>query len=190
MKGDAMREKFREIYNRAPRLFRAPGRVNIIGEHTDYNEGFVLPFAIDRETLVAGARREDLIINVHALDVGENLVFDLGEKTFRRRGSWIDYVEGAARCVNETFGLKTGADLIFSSDVPIGAGLSSSAALEASVGFALLALNGIEVDRKKTGVCRAASRTRIRRRSVGHYGSIRVRFVPERSRSAARLPFA
>lgn len=150
MNADVLRKEFREIYNREPRIFRAPGRVNLIGEHTDYNEGFVLPFAIDRETLVAGAKREDTKINVHALDVGENFAFDLRDgEAVKRRGNWIDYVEGAARCVNDAFNLTTGADLIFSSDVPIGAGLSSSAALEVSVGYALVALNEIEIDPKK-----------------------------------------
>ncbi|MGC2238529.1 MAG: galactokinase [Pyrinomonadaceae bacterium] len=144
-----LREKFRQICGREPRLFRAPGRVNLIGEHTDYNDGFVFPFAIDRETFVAGAARQGLKINVHALDVGEVFSFDLRDETFGRRGNWIDYVEGAARCVNKRFALRRGADLIFSSTVPIGAGLSSSAALEVSVGFALLALSEIEINRKE-----------------------------------------
>lgn len=140
-------EKFRQIYGRAPRLFSAPGRVNLIGEHTDYNEGFVLPFAIDRATLVAGASREDSLINVHALDVEDFFSFDLEDEAVRRRGSWIDYVEGTARALQKRFALKTGADLMFSSTVPIGGGLSSSAALEVSVGLALLALGEIELDR-------------------------------------------
>jgi galactokinase len=146
---DELREKFRQIYGREPLIFRAPGRVNLIGEHTDYNEGFVLPFAIDRETLVAGAVREDSKINVHALDVGESISFDLRDKAVKRRGNWIDYVEGTARCLQKRFPLKHGADLVFSSSVPIGAGLSSSAALEISIGFALLSLNDVEVEREQ-----------------------------------------
>lgn len=148
-RAESLSKKFREIYGKSARIFRAPGRVNLIGEHTDYNEGFVLPFAISRETLVAGARREDTKVNVRALDIGAKFSFDLRAAAVKRRGSWIDYIEGAARCVDEVFDLRTGADLIFSSDVPIGAGLSSSAALEVSIGFALLALNEIEVDRQK-----------------------------------------
>lgn len=149
MEKDELREKFRQIYGREPRVFRAPGRVNLIGEHTDYNEGFVLPFAIDRETLVAGAARKDSKINVHALDVGESFSFDLRGEAVTRRGNWIDYVEGTARCLQKRFALTKGADLMFSSSVPIGAGLSSSAALEVSIGFALLSLNSIEVERKQ-----------------------------------------
>ncbi|HEY0429527.1 MAG TPA: galactokinase [Pyrinomonadaceae bacterium] len=146
---DELKNKFEEIYSCEPRTFRAPGRVNLIGEHTDYNDGFVLPFAINREVLAAGAGRADTKINVHALDVDDFFSFDLRDAAVKRRGNWIDYVEGAARCVEKRFALTRGADLIFSSTVPIGAGLSSSAALEVSIGFALLALNEIEINRKE-----------------------------------------
>jgi galactokinase len=149
MRKDELRETFQQIFKREPRLFRATGRVNLIGEHTDYNEGFVLPFAIDREVLAAGAARADSKINVHALDIGDFFSFDLRDEAVKRRGSWIDYVEGVARCLKKRFALTRGADLIFSSTVPIGAGLSSSAALEVSIGFALLALNEIEIHRKE-----------------------------------------
>lgn len=149
MEKDDLREKFRQTYGREPRIFRAPGRVNLIGEHTDYNEGFVLPFAIDRETLVAGAARGDSKINASALDVGESVSFDLRGDAVKRRGNWIDYVEGTARCIKNRFQLNKGADLIFSTTVPIGSGLSSSAALEISMGFALLSLNDIGIERKQ-----------------------------------------
>jgi galactokinase len=149
MNENELRRKFEEIYGRRPRLFRAPGRANLIGEHTDYNEGFVLPFAIDRHSLTAGAVRDDSLINVHALDIGENFSFDLNGEPMRRRGSWKDYIEGTARSVKKRFNIERGADLAFSSSVPIGAGLSSSAAIEVSAGFALLALNGIEIDREQ-----------------------------------------
>jgi galactokinase len=149
MNKSELREKFQEIYGRKPRVFRAPGRVNLIGEHTDYNEGFVLPFAIDRETLVAGAVRSDTRITTFALDIDEIFSFDLRYEAVKRRGNWQDYVEGTARCLTKNFKLEKGADLVFSSTVPIGAGLSSSAALEVSIGCALLALNEIEMDRKK-----------------------------------------
>ena len=102
-KQDELREKFRQLYDREPRLFRAPGRVNLIGEHTDYNEGFVMPFAIDRATFVAGTARSDSKINVHALDVEDFFSFDLQDEAVRRRGSWIDYVEGTARSLQSRF---------------------------------------------------------------------------------------
>jgi galactokinase len=146
---EKVRDGFRENFEGTPRVFRAPGRVNLIGEHTDYNEGFVLPFAIDRESAVAGTPRLDSLVNVVALDPGESFAFDLTGPPVKRRGSWKDYIEGTARSLCDGFGRIKGANLVFSSSVPIGAGLSSSAAIEISAGFALLALNGIEVDRKK-----------------------------------------
>lgn len=149
MNQDLLYEKFQGFFGKPPRIFRAPGRVNLIGEHTDYNEGFVLPLAIDREFLVAGAPREDSTINVQALDIEDKFSFDLGGEAVKRRGNWRDYVEGTVRCLQKRFDLRCGADLIISSTIPIGAGLSSSAALEISTGFALLSLGGIEIDRRE-----------------------------------------
>jgi galactokinase len=144
-------DAFRQRFDGEPRVFRAPGRVNLIGEHTDYNDGFVMPFAIDRETLTAGISRKDTMINVVALDLNETARIDLSQPAIKRRGTWLDYVEGTARSLSERFDLKAGADLVFSSNVPIGAGLSSSAALEVSIGFALLTLADIEIEREKLG---------------------------------------
>ena len=105
----------------------APGRVNLIGEHTDYNAGFVLPCAIDRYTAVQVLRRRDQIVTVAATDIGETDRFTLGR--IERTGTWRDYVRGVVRLLEPA----TGADLRISSDVPRGAGLSSSAALEVAV---------------------------------------------------------
>ncbi|MBV9957573.1 MAG: galactokinase [Acidobacteria bacterium] len=145
------------MYGREPRLFRAPGRVNLIGDHTDYNEGFVLPMALDRETVVAGAARADFTVRVHSLDLNVAAEFDLKEPGEKRRGSWLDYVEGIARVLQERGASVRGADLMLHSDVPIGAGLSSSAALEISVGLALLSLSGQSFER--TALALAAQRT-------------------------------
>ena len=139
---------FKDRFADVPRLFRAPGRVNLIGEHTDYNDGFVMPFAIDRATVVAGVARGDRQINAIALDLKEETVIDLDAAPQKLRNSWTDYVEGTARCAEDKFGRLGGANILITSDVPIGSGLSSSAALETSVGFALLSLSGIEIDRK------------------------------------------
>lgn len=141
--------EFRAIYSARPRFFRAPGRVNLIGEHTDYNDGFVMPFAIDREAVVAGSVRDDRTINVVALDIGESATIDLGAPPVKLRKSWVDYIEGTARCVAERFGTISGADIILTSTVPIGAGLSSSAAIEIAVGYTLLSLNDIPIDRSE-----------------------------------------
>jgi galactokinase len=142
-----LRYTFQELYHQAPRLFRAPGRVNLIGEHTDYNDGFVLPMALERETVVAGAPRNDRLVRVHALDLNEQAEFDLDHPGARRRGIWLDYVEGVAQALVRRGVQLDGADLAIRSDVPVGAGLSSSAALEVSAGLALASLSGSEVDR-------------------------------------------
>jgi galactokinase len=146
-----LREKFFEFYGGAtgePRLFRAPGRVNLIGEHTDYNGGFVLPMAIEREVGVAAASREDRRIRVHSVNLGESGEFDLNVATTRIKGDWLNFIEGVARILErQNINLK-GADLLIWSDVPAGAGLSSSAALETAVGLALSEISGQRIDRK------------------------------------------
>ncbi len=144
---DRLRRAFEEAYGTRPRLFRAPGRVNLIGEHTDYNDGFVLPLALERETVVAAAPRADRRVRVRALDVGARAEFDLDRPGPQQRGTWLDYVEGVAQALERRGVRLKGADLAFASDVPMGAGLSSSAALEVSVGLALATLAGHTVDR-------------------------------------------
>lgn len=139
--------KFRKFYDREPRLFRAPGRVNLIGEHTDYNGGFVLPMAIDRETAVAVAPRKDRIIRVHSINLDESGEFDLDVETGRVKGFWLNYIEGVARLLERSQFELSGADLLIQSDVPGGAGLSSSAALEVATGLALSEISGHTVDR-------------------------------------------
>src|SRR5687767_9055039 len=133
----ALKKAFVERYESEPRVFRAPGRVNLIGEHTDYNGGFVLPMAIDRECAVAVAKREDRKIHARSLNLDESDEFDLDKETERKKGAWLNYIEGVARIL-ERKGVKlSGADLLIYSTVPTGAGLSSSAALEVVSGLAL-----------------------------------------------------
>ena len=143
---EALRKAFTEHYGRAPRLFRAPGRVNLIGEHTDYNEGFVLPMAINRESVVAAAPREDRRVRAYSLNLNESVTFDLDHPGQPQRGLWLDYLEGVAWALEWDGVSLQGADLMISSDVPLGAGLSSSAALEVSVGLALASVSGRVVD--------------------------------------------
>ncbi len=146
----ALRRAFLDVYGageKVPRLFRAPGRVNLIGEHTDYNDGFVLPMAIDRETCVAAAARADRRVRVFSVNLGEHAEFDLDRPGERERGIWLDYVEGVAHALERRGVRLGGADLAISSDVPVGGGLSSSAALEVSAGLALASVSGVEVDR-------------------------------------------
>ncbi|MBA3514602.1 MAG: galactokinase [Pyrinomonadaceae bacterium] len=138
--------EFRQRYGRAPRLFRAPGRVNLIGEHTDYNGGFVLPMAIDLETVVAAAPRADQKVRVYSLNMNEGAEFDLENPGTPQRGMWLDYVEGVAHALLSSGMRVIGADLMISSDVLPGCGLSSSAALEVASGLALTGVAGEDVD--------------------------------------------
>lgn len=142
-----LKSEFTRRHNRAPRLFRAPGRVNLIGEHTDYNDGFVLPMAIDRECAVAVSAREDRKIHARSLNLDDAAKFDLDAASAPRKGFWLNYVEGVARLLEQSGVRLCGADILILSDVPGGAGLSSSAALEIAVGLALSEVAGQTVDR-------------------------------------------
>ncbi|MDI1243410.1 MAG: galactokinase [bacterium] len=144
---EKLRSEFHSIYGRVPRMFRAPGRVNLIGEHTDYNGGFVLPMAIERGTTVAATARTDRKILVRSRNRGEAGEIDLDSPELMRRGSWLDYIEGMARILERTGVRLLGADLLIDSDVPSGAGLSSSAALEISVGLALTEISDVSIDK-------------------------------------------
>ena len=135
-----LRRQFELQYQETPRLFSAPGRVNLIGEHTDYNDGFVLPMAIDRRTFVAGAARTDTRVVVRSLSAESSIEFDLSRPGPPRRGQWVDYVEGTAQALLQRGFAISGANLLIDSDVPLGAGLSASAALELAVGYALASL--------------------------------------------------
>ncbi len=141
-----LKHAFRAAYGKEPRLFSAPGRVNLIGEHTDYNDGFVLPMAVDRRTAVAAASRPDRKVQVHAFDLNDNDTFSLDAPELPPSKKWVAYVEGVALELEQR-GIKlTGADLAIASNLPIGAGLSSSAALEIAVGKSLLALSNQPLD--------------------------------------------
>ena len=142
-----LRSVFAELSSTAPRLFSAPGRVNLIGEHTDYNDGFVLPFGASLRTYIAAGLRDDGQVRISSLDLNESSIFSLDHQAYEPTAtSWAKYVEGITRTLVAA-GLEFGgADLAISSEVPIGAGLSSSAALEVSVGFALAELAKFKID--------------------------------------------
>ena len=129
------------------RTFRAPGRVNLIGEHTDYNDGFVLPMAIDYSTWVSLTPREDRQLEIFSENFNEQVGFDLDTPSSSPRGHWSDYVIGVAVILERSGVRLRGAKLRIRGDVPIGSGLSSSAALEVASGCALVAHAGLEMDR-------------------------------------------
>ena len=137
---------FKKIFGGQPSLYRAPGRVNLIGEHTDYNQGFVLPAAIDLYCWTAAAARVDRRLQIHSTNLNQSVSVNLDGKPLSQRGDWSDYVVGTAVALENAGYRLTGADLLVSSDVPLGSGLSSSAALEVSTGYALLDISATKVD--------------------------------------------
>ncbi|USH05723.1 galactokinase [Grimontia kaedaensis] len=139
---------FSQHFGDAPsHLIQAPGRVNLIGEHTDYNDGFVLPCAIDYLTVIAASRRDDDLVKVIALDYGnEEDSFSLNEDiAFLPEKMWANYVRGVVDCLKRRGLDFGGANLVVSGNVPQGAGLSSSAALEVVVGQTFQLLYGLPI---------------------------------------------
>ena len=128
---------FQGRFGGQPRIYRAPGRVNLIGEHTDYNDGFVLPAAIEFSMWSASALRDDRKLLVHSENYSETCEFDLDDPEPPRRGHWSDYVLGVAVMLERWGMALRGVNLLLRSEVPIGAGLSSSAALEVAVALAI-----------------------------------------------------
>jgi len=128
-------------------LFRAPGRVNLIGEHTDYNDGFVLPAAIDRETVVAIGPASNGQITAIAADFGEHRdSFMLSDPIMRSETEWANYVRGVAKVLLDDGVNLVAANMAIAGDVPLGSGLSSSASLEVAVGNALAGFAGHRVE--------------------------------------------
>src|SRR5947209_1165376 len=142
---EQLKQQFEQRFGTKPQVFRAPGRVNLIGEHTDYNNGFVMPAAINFSTWVAIAPRNDRRISISSAQFEEPFEFSLDEASLPGH-RWTDYVQGVAVTL-ERAGLRLqGANLMIYGEVPIGSGLSSSAALEVASGFALLHISGHKID--------------------------------------------
>jgi galactokinase len=137
---------FRDLFGSEPGVAVTPGRVNLVGEHTDYNDGFVLPMGIDLHVAVAFAPRSDRVLRAHSLNRGETRERDVSGLTAPGGSKWFDYVTSVAWALGAAGERVRGADLAIAGDVPIGAGLSSSAALEVGVARALCAVSGIEWD--------------------------------------------
>jgi len=130
-------------FGQSPRwIVRAPGRVNLIGEHTDYNDGFVLPLSIDRAVWIALRPRGDRRVVVHSIDYDQTAEFSL-DALSREKAGWIEYLKGTAWSLQEAGHRLTGWEGVLMGDVPLGAGLSSSAALEMATARALAAASNL-----------------------------------------------
>lgn len=141
-RGHQIEKKFEERFGIKPLLVRAPGRINLIGEHTDYNDGFVMPAAIDREIIFAFAPATDGRTIIHADDVNETTEVDLKEVRRDDRGGWINYLLGVVDRFKARHIEVLPFRCLFGGNIPVGSGLSSSAALECGFAYGLRELTG------------------------------------------------
>jgi galactokinase len=199
---DAVTAAFTDRTGRAPAgVWRAPGRVNLIGEHTDYNDGFVLPVAIDRSVVVAASRRDDGVLRCWSTgDRGGPVTRPIAELGPGTSSGWAAYVEGMAWVLGQLGVAVPGADLVVDADLPAGAGLSSSAALEAAAGLALLDLaapEAGEVDRVALALAGQRAETEVVGMPCGMMDQMAVLlgqaghalFLDTRSRQTELVPF-
>jgi galactokinase len=140
-------ERFRARFSADPHVYRAPGRVNLIGEHTDYNDGFAMPAAIEFYCWVAVSTREDRRLSIYSEEFSASADADLDSASHQPSKTWSDYPVGVALQLEQAgFNLR-GANLLIESEVPMGAGLSSSAAIEVATAMALADQSGWSLDR-------------------------------------------
>jgi galactokinase len=179
-----LKAQFSAQYGAAPEIIvRAPGRVNLIGEHTDYNDGYVLPIAIDRSVLVAATPRPDRTVRLYAADFGRRARFSLDRIVHAEDERWSDYQRGVASVLEERGFHLPGIDAAVASDVPIGAGLSSSAAIEVAMAVTWQALGGFELDRTELALlCQRAENA-----FVGVNCGIMDQFISALGRQGAAL---
>jgi galactokinase len=145
--GDVLTARFREMFGPNPHIFRAPGRVNVIGEHTDYNDGFVMPAAIEFYTWVAAAKRGDRVLEAYSDHFDEKISLSLDGLAGPPRRHWSDFIRGVAAVLQNAGYNLAGANLLIHGEIPLGAGLSSSASLEVATALALGSLSGIDIPR-------------------------------------------
>jgi galactokinase len=164
MSGAAMAERVAKLKafhlqksgDAAPQVLQAPGRVNLLGEHTDYSGGFCMPAALSFNTLVAATPRTDGALRLHSVDFAESVEVPLNDleawRTGGGKGHWSGYVAGAAWALTDRGIALAGADLSLQGNVPQGAGLSSSASLEVATATALLALAGVTIPKAEVAL--------------------------------------
>ncbi|CEI82070.1 Galactokinase [Oceanobacillus oncorhynchi] len=145
-------QAFHQIFDtsEAPRRFFAPGRINLIGEHTDYNGGYVLPASISFGTYALARKRNDQKLRFYSLNASENGIIecDLDHLSYQKAHGWANYPKGMVQYMKqEGYAITSGADILFYGNIPNGAGLSSSASLELATGVLLEGLFNLEIDR-------------------------------------------
>src|SRR5947209_4791151 len=157
---DAVSTGFEAVYGFAPTgVWAAPGRVNLIGEHVDYNGGVMLPFAIDRDTRLAARLRDDGIFRAASAQVDGIVELPLEDVALGRVDGWFAYPAAVARLVRDLGG-PGGADVYLTGNIPSGSGLSSSAALECATALAIVELGGVEIDHLELALlCQRAENT-------------------------------
>lgn len=143
---ESVLKKFRELFNEDPLIVRSPGRVNLIGEHTDYNMGFVLPAAIDKAIYFAITPRSDNQCKLYAANMNDNYQFSVERPQFTEK-QWPNYLMGVVDQLNKRGHKTKGFNCVFGGDIPLGAGLSSSAALGAGLVFALNHIFNFGIDK-------------------------------------------
>lgn len=142
-----VKQVFKDFFDKDPLLVYSPGRINLIGEHTDYNEGFVMPAAIDKKMVIGIAENQTNQARIYSLDFKEEFAFDLNSFG-PKKGHWATYIMGVTAQLQQAGYQVKGFDMVFGGDIPVGAGLSSSAALEVAVGFALSSLFGFGIPKR------------------------------------------
>lgn len=142
-----VRQKFIEIHKTTPMLVRSPARINLIGEHTDYNDGFVMPAAIDKEIVFAIAPSNDNASRIYALNFDEHVEIDSAHPNKVNTPRWVNYLLGVMRGILDKDKLLTPFNCVFGGNIPAGSGVSSSAALECGFAFALNELNQLALSK-------------------------------------------
>ncbi len=178
-----LKRSFEKLYRAQPRVYRAPGRVNLIGEHTDYNDGFVMPVAVGLYTWVAIAPRSDHKLVLHSENYSDSAEVDFDHIAPGPNQHWSAYVRGVAAVLEKTGHRLRGANLLIRTEIPIGSGLGSSAAIEVASGYALLDISGSTIDRTQLSLaCQRAEHE-----FVGTRCGVMDQFISCHGRSAHAL---
>ena len=176
-----MQQAFENYFHTKPVfIVRAPGRVNLIGEHTDYNDGFVLPMAIDHAVWIALRPRDDSVVRIHSLDL--KLAADLELDSFSKGEGWVEYLKGVAHELQVAGYKLKGWEGLMAGDVPIGAGLSSSAAVELATARAFGCVSDFEWD--------AVKMAKIGQKAENHWVGVNCGIMDQMASAASKAGHA